>query len=319
MEWANIRGFNYQPSYGSCGLELWDRFDAETIHRELDRGKRYFPKINAIRWWLSWDSFIRGPALFEDRFQKTLDVADSFDLKVMPVLFNRWHDFALDYGGIYIDHLICREDPRTLHRMFDPFLERIVGGHADDGRIIAWDLCNEPFSYARPEDDIEDIVQAEFKWLEHLYHTCKRLDAAAPVTVGVHGGTDRKGLLRISKISDVLSIHPYWMADSPPHRKSDFEHQLDEYVSVSREVNKPLVATETCWGSTDDAKRAEIIQYTLGQLKKRGIGWFAYVLHHSLIADAHRSEFGILTAPGNLSFIEADGSLRPGHEVFNEF
>ncbi len=23
--------------------------------------------------------------------------------------------------------------------------------------------------------------------------------------------------------------------------------------------------------------------------------------------------------PGNLAFIEADGSLRPGHEVFNEF
>jgi len=35
--------------------------------------------------------------------------------------------------------------------------------------------------------------------------------------------------------------------------------------------------------------------------------------------DAHRPEFGPLGPPGNLSFIEADGSLRSGHEVFNEF
>ena len=62
-----------------------------------------------------------------------------------------------------------------------------------------------------------------------------------------------------------------------------------------------------------------MIQYTLAQLKKRGIGWLAYVLHHSLIADAHRLEFGPVGGPGNLAFIEADGSLRPGHEIFNAY
>lgn len=49
------------------------------------------------------------------------------------------------------------------------------------------------------------------------------------------------------------------------------------------------------------------------------VGWLAYLLHHSLIADAHRSEFSPVSGPGNLSFIEADGSLRPGHELFNDF
>jgi hypothetical protein len=57
----------------------------------------------------------------------------------------------------------------------------------------------------------------------------------------------------------------------------------------------------------------------LGQLKQRGIGFLVYLLHHSLIADAHRIEFGPLSAPGNLAFIEADGALRPGHEAYNEF
>ena len=84
-------------------------------------------------------------------------------------------------------------------------------------------------------------------------------------------------------------------------------------------VKKPLLSTECCWGSLDDAVRTQSVRYTLEQLKKREIGWLVYLLHHSLIADAHRPEFGPVTEPGNLAFIEADDTLRPGHEVFNEF
>ena len=40
-----------------------------------------------------------------------------------------------------------------------------------------------------------------------------------------------------------------------------------------------------------------------------------YLLHHSLVADAHRPEFGPVGHPGNLAFIEADGSLRKGQVV----
>jgi hypothetical protein len=42
------------------------------------------------------------------------------------------------------------------------------------------------------------------------------------------------------------------------------------------------------------------------------------LLHQSLIADAHRPKFGPVGYPSYLGFIEADGALRPGHEVFNE-
>ena len=54
MNTQAIKGFNYQPSYGSSGLELWRGFDAETIALELSGGKKYFPQMNALRWWLSW-------------------------------------------------------------------------------------------------------------------------------------------------------------------------------------------------------------------------------------------------------------------------
>ena len=319
IDYAHLRGFNYQPSYGSSGFELWRCFDGAVIDHELGLGKRYFPGMQAIRLWLSWDAYLRGPARFASDFDAALRIAADHGLVVMPVLFNRWHDAALDYGGIYINHFLPGACWVQRPDMFRPYLEDIVGSHAGDPRVFAWDLCNEPFSYGKPPAALPEIVTAEYAWLSSLYAGCKRLGAVAPITVGIHPGHGREGIAQVEPISDILSIHPYWTADSPPHLKADYERSLDSYVDFAASVRKPLLATETCWGALDDAKRVEIIRYTLGELKKREIGWLAYVLHHSLVADAHRPEFGPLSAPGNLSFIETDGTLRPGHEIYNAF
>ncbi len=315
--WRHIRGFNYQPSYGSNGFELWQRFDAATIETELGRGKRYFPKINALRWWQSWDSFARDPQRYADNFETSLAIADKFQLTVMPVLFNRWHDTTLDYGGVYIDHFLPGSNWIYRPNLFDAYVEKIVGGHKDDPRILAWDLCNEPYSYGMPRDKmLPAIVDAETKWLKRLHGQCKQLGAKAPITVGIHPGVP---LEVVEPISDVLSIHPYWVHSAKGASKAAYEKKLDAEAAFARKVKKPLVATECCWGSLDDAVRVESVRYTLTQLKKREIGWLVYLLHFSRIADAHGPEGGPVGGPKNLAFIRADGSLRPGHDVFNEF
>jgi len=298
MDYSQIRGFNYQPGYGSCALEVWRQFDAGVVDRELGLGKRYFPGMMAIRLWLSWDAFLRDEDRFCENFETALGIAAKHGLVVMPVLFNRWHCGYLDAGGIYTDHFLPGVSWVRTPGMFLPFLERVVGEHARDRRVFAWDLCNEPFSYTCAPEEIPDIVRAEFAF--HCDHGLK-------------------GIEQIEPISDILCIHPYWTCQYHSHKKSDHESLLDEYVAFSKEIGKPLLATETCWGAADDAKRVEIIRYTLGELKKRNIGWLAHLLNHSLIADAHRPQYGPMGEAGYMAFIEADGSLRAGHEVFNEF
>jgi hypothetical protein len=326
METSQIKGFNYQPSYGRNGLELWRNFDAETIRRELGQGKEHFPDMNAIRLWLSWDAFAYADRQERSRFcanfESVLEIANDYDLRMMPVLFNRWHNDFLDYGGIYIDHFLPdawggawagNGFSRFLARS-TTYLDAVVGPHHDDERILAWDLCNEPFSYGNMQHEkIQPLVNAEYTWLETLYARCKDLETAAPITVGAHWGTPIETL---EPISDWLSIHPYWQYGQD---KESYERHLDADVAFAEKVSKPLISTETCWGHLDDEKRVEIIRYTLSQHVERGIGWLVYLLHHSLIADAHRPEFGRVGDPGNLAFIEADGSLRPGHNIFNEF
>jgi len=314
--WSAIRGFNYQPSYGSSGFELWQKFNARTIATELDRGKKFFPKMNALRWWQSRDSFLRDPKRYARDFETTLALAAKRGLKVMPCLFNRWHDATLDYGDIYVDHFLPRTSGVQKPKMFDAFLEALVGGHKDDPRILAWDLCNEPFSYSRPPAEMPDIDKAELDWLKGLYDACKKLGAQAPITVGIHPWVP---LEKINPVCDLLSIHPYFVHNNPKASKEDYEKSLDRDVAFALKAGKPLLATECCWGALDDKVRVQSVRYTLTQLKARNIGWLVYLLHHSLIADAHRPEFGPLSGPGNLAFIEANGSLRPGHSVFNEF
>ncbi len=319
MDYSEVKGFNYQPSWGSTGFEIWRNFDGERMGHELSLGKLYFPGMNAIRLWLSHDAWARDPEEFAAAFEAALSIADSHSLAVMPVLFNRWHDGTLDYGGIYVDHFLPKVSWVQGKDQPGRFAETILGTHATDSRILAWDLCNEPFSYGCSPKEIPDIVAAEYAWLKTMHGIAKRCGARAPITVGIHAVHGLDGIQQIEPISDILSIHPYWTCDSPVHEKDAYEKSLDDYVRFARSVGKPLIATETCWGATDDDKRVEIIRYTLEQLKRRGIGWLVYLLHHSLIADAHRPEFGPLSAPGNLAFIEADGRLRPGHGVFNEF
>jgi endo-1,4-beta-mannosidase len=276
----------------------------------LTQGKQLFPKMGAIRVWLSWDSYIRNPRLFEERFDSTLQCAAKHRLVVMPVLFNRWHDFVLDYGGVYIDHLVLAADKRR--QLFEPYLESIVGKHKEDPRIFAWDLCNEPVLTRLSASWTPSMRDAEYSWLTDAYATCKRLGTRAPLCIGT--GLSLEDIELIEPISDIVTTHPYFIKD----RNKDLA-KLDAIVDFANRKNKPLLASETCWGSLDDQERAAIVQWTLSELKKRDIGWLAYVLHHSLIADAHRPEYGPMDHAGNLSFIEADGSLRPGHGVFNDF
>jgi hypothetical protein len=284
--------------------------------QELNRGKRYFPGINALRLWLSYDAWVADPDEVEADFEAALALASERGLATMPVLFNRWHGGWPDYGGIYVDHFVPELSRGRSATWFQDYLDALVGTHADDSRVFCWDICNEPYYYAVPLDQVPDIAAAETAWLSGVYERCKALGCSAPLTVGMIMSLGVAALAHVEPISDILSFHPYWI---PPASKASFAEQLDAFVAFADATGKPLLASETCWGSLDDSARVANIRQTLGELADRGVGWLAYVLHHSLVSDAHRPEYGPVKGPGNLAFIEADGSLRPGHGVFNEF
>jgi hypothetical protein len=116
----------------------------------------------------------------------------------------------------------------------------------------------------------------------------------------------RKGC---ASCSDVLMIHPYFAASQDWKSLNAF----------SRKHRKSLLATECCWGAINDAKRVALIRNDLDTLVKRNVGFLAHALHESPVADLHRAPFGPLNGAEYMAFINMDGSLRPGHDLFNRY
>jgi hypothetical protein len=316
-DWSRVRGFNYQPSYGRNGLEIWYNFDAGRIAAELALGKLYFPKLNAIRIWLASDAFQGRETAFGRDLDRFISAVDTIGCKAMPVLFNRWAGLP-DFGAIYMDHFI----PGSLRKeQFDkllvPYLAATVGEYRNDERILVWDLCNEPYinqsALGRKDDTPRVVEEAETGWLRRIYREAKALEPSQPVTIAAHG---KFPLSRFNEFSDILSAHPYWF----PGKMTEAEHEkaLDAHVTYANAVSKPLLASECCWGEEDDAEHVKSIAYSLSQLSKRGIGFLPDALHHSLVADEHRPEHGPVGVE-MMAFIEANGRLRAGHEVYNDY
>lgn len=327
----SIRGFNYVPGYSRTDVRWWDDFRPDVVRAELDRGKTYFPSINTLRVFLSYNAYLADPSNFASNFETFLAIADERELVVVPTLFNRWHTGKPDFGGIYIDHFLpgrsylqCDDGPQdgsyrssiAFDRQFSGYIRAVVGAHSDDRRVLLWDLCNEPFFAPVAVDD--EVAAAERLWLGLVAEECRTYAPKAPLTIGTHALHGVDGLLSVEALCDVLSIHPYvdnvWYPD-----RDAFEAYLGEVVDYAADVGKPVLASETVWGSLDDATRVDTLRFTLGALTSRGIGFLCYALNHSLAADLHRPEFGSVGRAGSCAFIEADGRLRPGHEAFNDF
>ncbi|MCC6364757.1 MAG: cellulase family glycosylhydrolase [Bryobacterales bacterium] len=308
-DYSAVRGFNYMPSYAAHSLDIWRRFDAKTVKKEISSAKKYFPRINTVRIFLSWDAFYVEPAAFMRNFDAMLTALHSFQLRAIPTIFNAWHGIP-DFGGVTNEHMRKWRGERPVwDAPFLNYLKAVVAEHANDDRILIWDLCNEPWT----------TDETALMWVSWLYETAKSLGPKAPVCVG--NMPNLSFVKATERVSDVLAWHPYWSYNrgAKPMTREQHVKYLDECVAYARSVGKPLLATECCWGSLDDKQRADVVAFELSELKARGIGWTAHAMVHSLVADCHRPEFGFIAPAQYMAFIERDGSLRRYHDVFNKF
>jgi len=324
VDYSKVRGFNYQPSYGSTSLENWLYFDADLFEVELRRGKQYFPGFNTVRYWLSWDAYFRNPAAFKRNFETALRIADNLGIKVVPCLFNRWHDKSGDdNGGVYLENIAFPNCWGYYRAFYLDFVRDLVEAHRDDERILVWDTCNEPFSYDEVTDFVRPFVDIELDWLTEIYKLIKDIDKTHPVGVSIHKAHGREGLERVNAISDVLLIHPYFICDADTifdeELRAEYEKDVEMMCAFGKEVGKPMLVTETCWGALTDENRVEVIRFTLDTLSKHNLGFVVHALHYSFVADLHNTDDGPVGHSYNLAFTNKDGSLRGGHEIFNRY
>lgn len=317
--YADVRGFNYHPSHASHGLEIWGTdFQPSLMAKELWIGKQHFPGMNAVRLWLSHDAYLRFPDRMPQRVGEILDMGEDYDVEFLVTLFNGWHSYP-DFGGLHPQSLREWQDGGGYEQSFEPYVDAIVGEFSGHEHVLAWDLCNEPLLSIQNREDLVDLdvdrSLVAYRFLERVYEQVLSYDPTAPTTVGTMD--DATCLEIFEPLSELLTTHPYyaWTRETP----EEFTRSLDEVVAFANAVDKPLIATETGWGAMDDEKRASVLDVELPALHERNVGFLAHMLHSTLVADGHRTGHAPVHDAGDMSFVDPDGSLREGHDVFNEY
>lgn len=320
---SKVRGFNYQPSYASTSYESWTFFQPSIWKRELEIGKKHFSNFNTVRLWLSFGAWKRNKDLFVKNFLYSLEICRSLNIKVIPCLFNRWHNGFCDNDGLYLDDF-ASDMSSCFKQYINDYVRSIMIPISQNEDILIWDLCNEPFAYYKSVDQMGEIAQREMLFLEYVYECAKGTNILQPVGISLSGNDIKNTLKMVEPLCDVLLIHPYIMkSDDVANNEllvKDFYDILDFQKSYSNKANKSILATETCWGSVDCAWRCNNMKINLEALIERNIGFVVHGLYHSKVADLHPVSDGpIYDDMGQFNFIKLDGSLRDGHELFNEY
>ena len=247
-------GSNYIPAYASNQLEMWqaETFDADRVEMEFQWAERL--GMNTMRVFLHDLLWKQDPNGFRKRIDRFLTVAKRHNIKPIFVLFDSCWDPFPDPGiqrpprpGIHNSRWVQSPGAKALqdskqHIRFLEYATNIVLAFADDDRILAWDVWNEPdntndSSYGKSEPtNKKALVQA---LLPKVFDFVRSGRPTQPVTSGLWRGdwSSPDKLTPIEKIqieqSDIISFHNYGTPE-------DFEKRIEWLQAYKR----PIFCTE---------------------------------------------------------------------------
>jgi TonB family protein len=258
-------GADYLPSDAINQLEM---FQAATWNptlndRELALGESI--GMNTMRVFLQDQLWQQDPDGFKQRLDAFLTIASRHHIRPILVLFDSCWDPIPHLGpqhapvpGVHNSGWVQSPGTNELaNRSYEPKLEAyvkgIVGAFANDPRVLAWDIWNEPDS---PDENyasaiLPNHVELVDALLPKVFGWARSVNPTQPLTSGVWDGnwSDPAKENTTTKIqlleSDVISFHNYSGPDN-------FEARIKEL----QPLNRPIICTEYMargFGSTFEA------------------------------------------------------------------
>jgi hypothetical protein len=247
-------GADFLPSTAVNELEMWqaETFDPATIDRELGWAEAI--GMNTMRVFLHNLAWEQDPQGFEKRIDTFLSIAARHHIRPVFVLFDScWDPFpklGLQHPpipGVHNSGWVQAPGAEILsNRAEYPRLEKyvkgVVGAFANDPRILAWDVWNEPdntndssYGPLEPKNKValvDALLPQVFAWARSQHPT-------QPLTSGLwHGDWNSlETMPHMAQIqleqSDIITFHDYgWPEEFAAHVK-----QLQQF-------HRPLICTE---------------------------------------------------------------------------
>ena len=287
-------GSNYIPAYAINQLEMWqaETFDSGRVDLELGWAENL--GMNTMRVFLHDLLWQQDPGGFRKRIDRFLSAAKKHHIRPIFVLFDSCWDPFPDLGqqknprpGIHNSGWVqspgakALTDPKQEVRLLE-YAENVILAFADDDRVLAWDVWNEPdntngSSYGRVEP--RNKVELVTAFLPKVFQYARAGRPTQPVTSGLwHGDWSSPDKLSpIEKIqvelSDVISFHNY---DKP--------EEFEKRIQWLQQYHRPIFCTEymargngsTFQGILPIAKKYNVAAYNWGLVAGKTQTWLPW-------------------------------------------
>ena len=249
-----LLGSNYNPASAIDELEMWqaDSFDPERIDLELGWAESL--GMNTMRVYLHdllWQQDAEG---FKQRLDTFLTIAAKHKIRPMFVLFDSVWDPDPQLGkqraprpGVHNSGWVQSPSRKALqdpaeHPRLEAYVKGVVGAFARDGRVLAWDIWNEPdntnqgsYGHLEPKNKVKLVLTL----LPKAFAWAREAGAQQPLTSGVWKGDwsspeKMTAMDRLQiELSDVITFHNY---DSPT--------ELEKRINWLKRYDRPFICTE---------------------------------------------------------------------------
>jgi Cellulase (glycosyl hydrolase family 5) len=247
-------GANYNPASAINTLEMWqaDTFDPKRIDLELGWAESL--GMNTMRVSLHdlvWRDDAEG---FKKRLDTFLTIAAKHKIRPMFCLFDSVWDPDPKPGkqrdpkpGVHNSGWVQSPGRQALqdkaeYARLETYVKGLIGTFANDERILAWDLWNEPdnmnhgsYGKLEPANKVELVLAL----MPQVFAWAREAGPRQPLTSGVWKGdwsTPEKmtpmDRLQVD-LSDVVTFHNY---DSPT--------ELEKRINWLKRYNRPMICTE---------------------------------------------------------------------------
>lgn len=266
-------GFNFLPSTAVNFIEMWQAatFDPRTIERELGWARDIgFNTLRTNLPFVVWQSDRDG---LPGRLERFLAIADGLGISTMFCLMDDC-GFSGDgpligpqpdpIPGVHNSRAVASPGRGVVmapDRWSDveAYIRHVVGHFADDRRILAWDIYNEPGNRMifAPEGERafdRELEPFSLRLMIEAFAWCRDVGPSQPLTVaGWHvppfGDTSLRyyehDIDRVAfALSDVISFHAYTTRD-----------RMEAIIPRLRSFNRPVLCTE--WMARQAGSRIE--------------------------------------------------------------
>lgn len=247
-------GANYNPASAINQLEMWqaETFDTASINKEL--GWASSIGMNTARVYLHDLVHLNDSTGLYERIDLFLDIASKHGIKPMFVFFDScWDPFPKagkqrdpkphvhNSGWVQSPGANALKDS-TQYLRLERYVKGVIRKFADDDRILAWDVWNEPDNDTGPsyrKVDLPNKVDYVIPLLSKAFVWSRSVNPSQPLTSGVWLGdwSTHEGLKPIEKLqleqSDIISFHNY---DKP--------EDLEQRIKWLQRYERPILCTE---------------------------------------------------------------------------